>query len=52
MTEAIDYDGQGLEVIGAEESNVMFSEDGRRVWVCTRTRHDLAGQNGGKWDHG
>lgn len=29
------FDGEGLEIIGAEMVNVMISEDGRRVWVCT-----------------
>lgn len=29
------FDGEALEVIGAEMVNVMLSEDGRRVWVCT-----------------
>lgn len=31
------YDGEGLEIIGAEMVNVMISEDGRRVWVCTES---------------
>lgn len=29
------FDGESLEIIGAEMCNVMISEDGRRVWVCT-----------------
>ena len=29
------FDGEGLEIIGVEMINVMISEDGRRVWVCT-----------------
>jgi hypothetical protein len=29
------FDGESLEVIGVDAINVMISEDGRRVWVCT-----------------
>lgn len=35
MTVLKHYDGESLELINVDMINVMISEDGRRVWVCT-----------------
>lgn len=44
------FDGESLEIIGAEMVNVMISEDGRRVWVCTENGTVLRAKLGSSTD--